>query len=300
MKRTDVTIVGAGIAGITLAIYLKRANIDFILLEGDKIGGKLNQINKIENYPGLLSTSGEEIISNLKKQLEYFHIETTYGLVQTILKHEVGFEVKTDVETIISKVVVIATGTSANKVEIINEDKYRGMGVSYCATCDGNFFKGLDVLVYGNNDIAIEEALYLANLANKVYFVSKDKELLGDISLINALKSKTNVEVILSHKVKEIVGDMYGVTSVILDDDKTIDVIGVFPYVGHKNTAMFLANLNPKTNKSFLVVDENLMSNIPGLFAIGDCIDKKVRQLATATNDGALAQNTIQAYLRNK
>lgn len=296
--KTKVVIIGAGIAGITLAIYLRRANIDFVLLEGDKVGGKLNIINKIENYPGLLSISGEELINNLKHQLDYFKIETRYGLVQTILKNEGGFEVKTDVESIISSVVVVATGTSAPKEEIVNETKYRGLGVSYCATCDGSFFKGLDVAVYGNNNIALEEALYLSNLASKVYFISKDNRLIGDELLVKELSEKANVEVRLNETILEIHGDLYGVNEILLSNNEVIPVMGVFPYSGYKSSAAFLANLSPNMNKTFLTVNEEFMTSIPGLYAIGDCIDKKVRQLATSANDGAIASSTIQAYLR--
>ena len=296
--KTKVTIIGAGIAGITLAIYLKRANIDFVLLEGNKLGGKLNMIDKIENYPGVLSIKGADLINNLKSQLEYFKIEPRYGLVQTILKHVEGFEVKTDVESIISNVVVVATGVNPPKEEIKNENKYRGQGVSYCATCDGNFFKGLDVAVYGNNDIALEEALYLSNLASKVYFVTKEKELIGDKLLIQQLKERNNVVFKYSDAILEIRGDLYGVNEILLNNE-TVPVMGVFPYVGQKSSSEFLASLSPTLNNSFIVVNPEFMTTVPGLFAIGDCIDKKVRQLATATNDGAIAASSISAYLRS-
>lgn len=298
MKKTNVLIVGAGIAGITLAIYLKRANIEFTLLEGNKLGGKLNILERIENYPGSSLISGQELINNLKDQLDHLEIEVSHGLVQMILKNEFGYEVKTDVDTYLAKVVVVATGITISEGNIKGEKEFFGQGVSYCATCDGNFFKGLDVVVYGNNDTALEEALYLTNLVNKLYFISKDKELEGNSKLIEQLKNSSNVEVILSHEIKEIKGDFMGISKVILND-RELDVKGVFPYVGVKSSKDFLSQLGVTFEGNFIKVDEGFMSvSNPGLFAIGDIVPKKVRQLVTASNDGAVASSYIISYLK--
>ena len=301
MKKTSVLIVGAGIAGITLAIYLKRANVDFILLEGNKIGGKLNIIDRIENYPGIVSISGKEFIDNLKKQLEHLDIEVTYGLTQIILMNEEGYEVKTDVDSYIAKVVVVASGIQNPVPSIKGENEFRGMGVSYCATCDGNFFKGQDVLVYGNNDVAIEEALYLANLVNKLYFVVPNEELIGDKELVNRLIESKNVEIILNTKVEELKGDMLGLSSALLSNGREINVLGAFPYIGNKTSKEFLSNLGVTLEGNFIKVDETMMSvSNKGLFAIGDIVPKKIRQLANASGDAVIASNAIISYLKNK
>lgn len=299
MKKTSVVIIGAGIAGITLAIYLKRANIDFVLLEGKSLGGKLNMIHKIENYPGFLSVSGTELISNFKNQLDYLDIEVTHGEVQIILSNENGYEVKTDVDSYISKVVVVATGIDAPKPGIKGEKEYLGKGVSYCATCDGNFFKGMDVAVIGNNDVALEEALYLANIVNKVYFVTSEDKLSGEPSLISSLMNNPKVEVMLDVTIDEIKGDEYGVTSIVTSKGEK-EVFGVFPYIGSKSSKEFLNNLHVSLDGNFIKVDEGFMSvSNKGLFAIGDIVPKKVRQLVTASGDAATASNYIIAYLKD-
>ena len=299
MKKTNVLIIGAGIAGVTLAIYLKRANIDFVLLEGNEVGGKLNSLEKIENYPGLPPMSGKEFADRLKAQLDQFGIDVSHGLVQAILKSEFGYETKVDTEIYESKVVVIASGITISEGNIKGEKEFFGSGVSYCATCDGNFFRGLDVVVYGNNDTALEEALYLTNLVNKLYFVSKDAELVGEEKLIRQLKDSKNVELILSHEIKEIKGDFMGISKVILDDDRELEVKGVFPYVGVKSSKDYLNQLGVAFDGSFIKVDEGFMSiSNPGLFAIGDIVPKKVRQLVTAANDGAVASHYIISYLK--
>ena len=173
------------------------------------------------------------------------------------------------------------------------------MGVSYCATCDGNFFKGADVAVIGNNDIALEEGLYLSNLANKLYLICPDEELSGSSKLIEKVKSSNNIEILLSSQVEEIVGDDFGVTGVKVNDI-IINVMGVFPYIGKKSTSQILNNLKPVKEGIFLKVDESCMTNIEGLYAAGDIVAKKVKQLVTAAGDGASAATAADNYCKLK
>ena len=297
MKKTDIVIIGSGIAGISAAIYLKRANANFVLLEGNMAGGMLNQLKGVENYPAMPSTTGADILIALMDQLRFNDIPVTYGNVQTILKEGDGFEVVTDVESYDAKAVIVATGVSQKNNSILGEEKFAGQGVSYCATCDGNFFKGADVAVVGNNNIAIEEALYLSNLAKTVYFICPDEELQGDSKLIHSINGKTNVEKVFSAKVQEIVGDDFGVTGIKIND-KVIDVMGVFPYVGKKSTSQVLNNLKPEKAGIFIKVDEMMSTNIPGLFAAGDIVFKKLKQLITAAGDGAAAATSADNYCK--
>lgn len=298
MKKTDIVIIGSGIAGMSAAIYLKRSNTDFVMLEGNLAGGMLNQLKSIENYPAMPNTTGPEILIALMDQLRFNNIEVTYGNVQTILKQEDGFEVVTDIESYEAKAVIVATGVSASSKSIPGEDKFAGQGVSYCATCDGNFFKGADIALIGNNNIAIEEAIYLANIVNKVYFVCPDENLQGDLSLIEKIKQYQNIEFILNTKVQEIVGDDFGVTGIKVND-KVIDVMGVFPYVGKKSTSQILNNLKPDKQGIFLKVNEKMETNIPGLFAAGDVVSKKLKQLVTAAGDGAAAATSADEYIKS-
>ena len=154
-------------------------------------------------------------------------------------------------------------------------------------------------MVYGNNDVALEEALYLANIVHKLTLVNPDNKLLGDKSMIDKISSRDNVEIISGHKISEIQGDMFGVSNVILDDGKNIEVHGVFPYVGKKSVGEFLSNLKPEMNNNFIVTDEEMMTNIPGLFAIGDVRDKGLRQLVTASSDGAIAALATNRFVKS-
>lgn len=298
MKKTDVVIIGSGIAGIVLSIYLKRSNVDFVLLEGKIPGGKLTQISKIENFPGYVSITGLELQLDLLEQLKHLNISITYGMVQSVLKKPEGFEVISDVDSYTSNVVVIATGSVLQTSGIKNEKDYFGRGVSYCATCDGNFFKGLPVAVYGNNNIALEEALYLSNLASKVYLVVNNDKLLGDNSLIDNLSKTKNIEIRLSTYIDEVKGDEYGVSSILTNNNEEIPVSGLFPYVGDKSSTDFLKSLLVSNENGYIKVDEKMMSNVCGLFAIGDIVNKKVRQLVTASGDAATASHYIVQYLK--
>ena len=297
MKKTDIVIIGSGMAGISAAIYLKRANASFVLLEGNFVGGMLNQLKSVQNYPAMENTTGSDILIALVDQLRFNEIPVVYGNVQTILKEKDGFEVVTDVESYESKAVIVATGVATASNSIPGEEKFAGQGVSYCATCDGNFFKGLDVAVVGNNNIALEETIYLANLASKVYFVCPDDELQGDKELTEKIKEYKNVELKLSSEVQEIVGDDFGVTGIKVNDN-IINVAGVFPYIGKKSTSQILNNLKPEKQGIFLKVDEEMKTNIPGLFAAGDIVAKKLKQLVTAAGDGASAATSADKYVK--
>ena len=297
MKKTDIVIIGAGMAGISAAIYLKRANANFVLLEGNMAGGMLNQLKSIENYPAMPNTTGSDILIALMDQLHFNEIPVVYGNVQTILKEGNGFEVVTDVESYETKAVIVATGMSQASKSIPGEEKFAGQGVSYCATCDGNFFKGADIAVLGNNNICLEESIYLANLAKKVYLVCPDENLQGDAKLVEKIKEYSNIEFIFSSNVDEIVGDDFGVTGIKVND-KVIDVMGVFPYIGKKSTSQILNNLKPTKQGIFLKVNEKMETNIPGLFAAGDIISKKLRQLVTAAGDGATAATAADEYVK--
>lgn len=297
MKKADIVIIGSGMAGITAAIYLKRANANFVILEGSLAGGMLNQLKTIENFPTAGITTGSDILISLMDQLRHNNIPLTYGNVQTILKEGGGFEVVTDVESYDAKAVIVATGVSQASKTIPGEEKFAGLGVSYCATCDGNFFKGADVAVVGNNNIALEEALYLTNLVNKLYIVCPDEKLMGDKDLVDSINSANNVEVMLETNVDEILGDDFGVTGMKISG-KTIGISGIFPYIGKKSSTQILNNLKPEKKGIFVKANADRMTNIPGLFVAGDIVDKNLKQLVTAAGDGACAAVSADNYCK--
>ncbi len=300
MINKDIVIIGSGIAGLTAAIYLKRANADFVVLEVNKVGGQLHNLKEVENYPGFAKTSGSEILSSLLDQTSSLGIEVTKGSVQSILADPKGFKVVTDNEAYIAKAVIVASGLARANNPLPGEKEFLGRGVSYCATCDGSFFKNDDIVVYGNNNIAIEEALYLANIVKTLNFVVTGKELIGEAELINKIKSYPNVKFVYGKTITQINGDMFGVSDVALDDGSVINTHGVFPFTGNKTSAEFLMNLKPQMEGSFIVTDENMKTNIDGLYAIGDVRKKGLRQLVTAASDGAIAALEANKYIKNK
>lgn len=296
MKKTDIVIVGGGIAGLTAAIYLKRANANFIVLENALPGGLLNQLHKVENYPGVPNTTGSDILLALMEQVRSLGIEIKYGSVQTILKEEGGFEVVTDKDSYDAKAVIVASGRKIEGVTIKGEEAFLGRGVSYCATCDGNFYKGADVAVVGNNDIVLEESLYLANIVKDLYLVVPAKELEGTPSLLSKVKEKQNIHVLLDSYVEEIAGDDVGVSAIKVNG-KDIPVWGVFPFVGTKSSSQFLSNLKPESDNFGIKVNDEMMSNIEGLFFAGDIVSKKLKQLVTAASDGAIAAMAASKFV---
>ena len=300
MVNKDIVIIGAGIAGITAAIYLKRANADFVVLEANSFGGQLMNLKEVDNYPGFAKSSGEEILASLAEQTKALEIEPIKTSVQSILADPKGFKVVTDKEMYLAKAVIVASGLARVNKPLLGEKEFLGRGVSYCATCDGSFFKNDDVVVYGNNNVALEEALYLANRVRSLTFVVPDKELLGDKKEVEHIKKLDNVKIITGKSINQINGDMFGVSEIVLEDGSVIPTHGVFPYTGNKSSAEFLANLKPSMSGSFIITDENMKTNIDGLYAIGDVRQKGLRQLVTAASDGAIAALDANKFVKNK
>ena len=236
--------------------------------------------------------------------MDLLDIKVTQGKVQTILKNPDGFEVVSDIDQYQTKAVIVATGLVNKGENIPGEKEFQGKGVSYCATCDGNFFKGMDVAVYGNNDVALEETLYLSGVVSRVKLVVNSDELKGEKETVDAIKKTENIDVYLNSVVKEIKGNDWYVTSVVIDtngEEQEIEVAGVFPYVGNKSSSQFLSQLHPENQAGYLMVNEKMESSVAGLFVAGDVVNKRLRQLVTAANDGAIAaQNALDYIKKNK
>ncbi len=299
MQKTDVVIVGAGIAGLTASIYLKRANIDFVILENTLPGGMLNSLKDVDNFPGFSHSSGKDILLSLMNQIHGLDISINYGNVITILKDVEGFKVVSDKDIYLSKAVVIATGLSKQEEFINGEKEYFAKGVSYCATCDGAFFKDGVVAIYGNGNTALEEAIYLNSLVKHLYFIVNNDTLEGDAKSIETLKKSAKVEFIYD-EVMEIKGDEFAVNSLLLKSGKSLNVDAIFPYVSVKKAGEFLKGLLPLADNAYIETDENMMSDIEGLYAIGDIRKKSVRQLVTASSDGAIASYSIIKYIKGR
>ncbi|OPZ34398.1 MAG: Thioredoxin reductase [Tenericutes bacterium ADurb.BinA155] len=299
VKAYDVVIIGAGIAGLTAGIYLKRSSLSGIILEKAAPGGRLLNIHAIDNYPSESLIPGPELAAKIVAHASELGVVPEYGNVQGVQKQGDHFLVATDMETYEAKALIIATGTTTKTLGVPGEKEYAGRGVSYCATCDGNFFKGKDVALIGYKDRAIEEAIYLASLCHHLYLFAPQPFETTEAHE-KTLRSFPNVEILFGAKLLAISGNkLVEAVKVQLQDgtEKTYPVAGVFPLTGEKSSTDFLAGLAPKNNAGFLVADPQMATSIPGLFAAGDIVDKKLRQLVTASSDGALAATAAIAYV---
>lgn len=298
MRDTSCVIIGAGPAGISAALYLKRANIPFVWLEKSMPGGKLVNLAEIGNYPGIQSISGYDLALKLLESTNELGVSPENGSVFSIEKKDNGFLLKTEKEEIATKTVIVATGLT-NVPTIKGEKRFFGKGVSYCATCDGPMLKNKDAAISGKGDRVLEEALYLSNIVRKLYLLTEDEKYQGDEILLKKLLEKGNVELIEKSKIKEIIGDfrVNSIKYVKGDEENTLEISMIFPFSNEISAAAFLSSLNVETDKGFIIVDDSCMSSVNGIFAAGDIVKKKLRQVVTAASDGAIAATGVASYL---
>ena len=293
----DCIIVGAGVSGMTAALYLKRYGYNVLLLEKAIPGGQINQSPNIENYPGFTKIDGPSLALILLEQLKKTDISPTYGSVKQIRKEEDKIIVETDKTNYEAKTIIVSTGRQPRKLGAPNEEKLIGHGISYCATCDGPLFKGKEVCVIGGGNSALEESLYLANLCSKVTIIHRKNEFTADQTLIEKVKKIENIEinynsVISTFNEKE--GILEGIT---LIDGTKIDCSGVFIYIGLESNIGFLKSLDIKTEKNSIIVENDMRTNVKGIYACGDCTKKELYQIVTATSDGAIAASSVKKNL---
>lgn len=296
----DCIIIGSGVAGMTAAIYLKRANINVMIIEKDVPGGQINRTYKIENYPGYVSVSGSELASTIIEQLKNLDVEIKYGNVLKISKNGNLIVVKTDRDEYIAKTLIIASGRTPRKLGLNNEEKLIGRGISYCATCDGYFYRNKDVAVVGGGNSAVEEAIFLAEICNKVYVIHRRNQFTAEKYLQEKLFNKENVYILYNSEIKEIVEKDNKLDSLILKDNKEIKIDGLFVYIGQEPKTDFINDLDIEKENNYIKVNNEMKTNIAGIFACGDVIKKDVYQITTATSDATIAANSVKKYLSEK
>ena len=298
---TDIIIVGAGTAGLSAAIYGVRAGKSVIVFESEVYGGQIVNTPEIENYPGIKNISGFEFATNLYEQATELGAEVKFEKVIGI--EEAGAEktVVTDQGSYPCKSVILATGAKNRPLGIAREVELTGAGVSYCATCDGAFFRNKEVAVNGGGNTALEDALYLSNFCSKVYLIHRRDAFRGEEKQVQALKNKSNVEFVLNATIKELLGEdrLSGVVFVdkLTGEERQIPVEGLFVAIGQipENTA-FAAQVT-LDDKGYISAQEDCRTKSNGIFVAGDCRTKTVRQLATAASDGAIAALAACEYL---
>lgn len=297
MKIYDCVVIGAGVSGMTAAIYLKRAGLDIILLEKGVPGGQINKSSNIENYPGFKKIDGPTLAFNIYEQVENLNINYKYGNVTNI---EVEDDIKiitTDQEQLKAKTVILATGRRARELGLENEKKLLGSGISYCAYCDGMLYKDKDVIIIGGGNSALEESLYLADVANKVYIVHRGSEYRGDDILIEKVLNNDKIIKIFDKQVIKLLEENEKFSGVVLNDNTSLKADGLFIYIGQIPETDFIDNIN-KTADNYIITNEHLETSIKGIYACGDVIKKDLYQITTAIGDGAQAASNVIKMLK--
>ena len=298
---SKVVIVGAGPAGITAAIYLKRGGIEPLLIEKMMPGGKVSLTHKVDNYPGFTSIGGSDLANEFMNQLMANNIEIIFDEVIKITKLEEGFFVKTGFSEYVADAVIIATGTIEKKLGIPGEKEFFAKGVSSCAVCDGGFFKGQPMAIIGGGNSALEEALYLSSITEKVYVIHRRNEFRADQILVDRIKKDSHIEILTPFIPLEVKGEKM-VSSLLLEnvetkEQKEININAMFAYIGADANTSFVDIEGLLDDKGYLIVDSEMSTSIPGLFACGDCVKKNLRQVVTACGDGAIAAMSCVHYL---
>ena len=284
-------IIGAGPAGMNAALYLKRAGIEPIIIEKDVPGGEMLKTDKIENYLGFESISGGELALKMSKQLKDLGVNIIRDKVIKV-SYDDKFIVECEKEQYVSDYVIVATGRSPRKLGLRGEEELTGKGISYCAVCDGAFYRGREVAVIGGGDAALTEALYLADLCSKVYVVVRHNLRASDV-LQNRVKAKENIIVLKNVNVNELKYDDK-LSNVILDDGKTLPVSGMFIAIGGMPELSFLNEIDLEMKNGYILTNDKMESNIKGLYAVGDVRYKDYYQIVTAVSDGAVAALAIR------
>ncbi len=306
-KQYDIVIIGAGPAGLAAGLYAGRARMSTLIIEKEKDGGQIVQTAEIENYPGgLLEDSGPSLVARFAAQAEKFGCEKVLDTVQVVELDGPVKKIVCNKETYEAKAVIIASGASPSHIGCPGEAEFTGKGVSYCATCDAAFFEDFEVYVVGGGDAAVEEAMYLTKFARKVTIIHRRDELRAAKSIQEKAFKNEKLAFMWNSVIKEIRGEGL-VNSMIVENTKTGEqteivadeedgIFGIFVFIGFKPaTAVFEGKVNME--KGYIVTDQEMRTNVPGVYAAGDCRVKELRQVITAASDGAIAAWQAARYI---
>lgn len=301
-KISDVIIIGGGPGGYTAALYSARANLKTMVIEKLSAGGQMATTSQVDNYPGFEEgVNGFELGEKMRQGAERFGVESLFAEVESVDLSAQPKVIHTSDGDYFARTVILATGANPREMGLEEEQKLKGRGVAYCATCDGMFYRNKTVVVVGGGNTAVADALFLSKICNKVYLVHRRDQLRASKSYMSALKQSLNIEFIWNAKVKEILHDKK-VTGVVTEDIESGDTIkvacdGIFVAIGRiPNTDLFKGQLELDEG-GYIVADETTKTNLPGVFAVGDVRTKPLRQIVTATADGAVASKFAEEYI---
>lgn len=299
----DLVIIGGGPAGITAGIYAKRAGLKVCLLEANFLGGEVNNTFEVDNYPGFHNINGMELMQKMGEHLQSLNVEIIYENA-TKIQNE-NEEIKTIIlssgNIIKTKTIILAIGAKPRKLNAPGEEEFAGRGVSYCAVCDGAFFRNKDVAVIGGGNTAMENAIYLSNVANKVYILNRSEKYRADIVLLNRARAIKNIAFIENATTNKIVGSntVEALEFTQKSEPKTLNTGGVFVSIGKVADTSLLPTLN-LDEFGYIKVNEHMQTSIQGIYACGDIIAKPLKQIITACSDGAIAATSAANYVLNK
>ncbi|MDO4536682.1 MAG: FAD-dependent oxidoreductase [Coriobacteriales bacterium] len=306
IKKVDVAIIGAGPAGLSAAIYARRALLDTVVIEREAIGGQVNLTSEVDNYPGVPNTDGFTLIDAMRSQAEGLGAEFGMAEVQKLshISEDEGFMVETGEGNIQAKTVIVAGGASPRPAGFEGEKEYTGHGVSYCATCDGMFFRGRQVFVVGGGNSAAEEALFLARFADHVTMVVRKDHMRAQMSVARQIEDNPKVSVRYLSAITKVAGDnMISEITFRNNEDGSLSTetfeagAGVFVFVGRVPATDLVKDLVELNAGGYVVADSRMRTKTAGLFVAGDLVDKPLRQIVTAASDGAIAATSASAYL---
>lgn len=304
VEKVKCLIMGSGPAGYTAAIYTGRANLSPVLYEGMLSGGQLTTTTEIENFPGYPEgVQGTQLMEDLRRQAEKFGVDIRHGIITDVNTEVRPFVVTIDGDrTIEADSIIVATGASAKYLGLESENRFRGMGVSACATCDGFFYRNQEVAIVGGGDTAAEDATYLSGICNKVYMIVRRNELRASHIMQQRVKENPKIEILFEHQTKEVLGDDNGVNGVIVVDragnERRLDVTGFFLAIGHKpNTDIFRGKLDLDKDGYIVTRAGSTLTSVDGIFAAGDVRDPMYRQAIVAAGSGCMAALDCEKYL---
>ena len=293
----DVIIVGSGPAGLTAAIYASRANLKTMILEADTPGGKLTKTYEIENYPGIVKISGVDLAMQMMEHSTAFGAEMNYEGVDSIEKRDGCLAVNTNAgNTYTARAVIVASGTKERTLQLPRAEEFTGRGISYCAVCDGAFYRNKDVTVIGGGNSALEESLYLTQLVNKVNIVIRRDVFRAEPKVVEKVRNNPKINIITKSLPESLVIEDNKIKGLVIKNVDsgeltTVDCEGIFPYIGADPATGFLKDLGVLNEAGYMVVNASMETCVKGLYGAGDVVAKDLRQVVTATNDGAIAAN---------